>query len=261
MPPLLPPPAQTAPIDTPTMVAALEQMANCYPVHPMGELTRGQPYKVLVACVLSLRTKDEVSIPASERLFQLADTPETMVRLTPEQIEQAIFPVGFYRTKARSILEFSQALLDHHQGHVPSTIDELLTLKGVGRKTANLVVGLGHELPAICVDIHVHRICNRMGYLQTQTPEQTEMVLRQTLPQPYWNSINTLLVLHGQQTCKPIGPRCDVCPVAHRCAQVNVKPRAATGGASKSKPKAKTSKRKTTSKPSIGSTKTPESKA
>lgn len=204
----------------------LEKLAACYDVHPMGELTKNNPYKVLVACVLSLRTKDEVMIPASERLFKLADTPAKMVKLDPETIEKLIFPVGFYKTKARSILEFSQKLLDDYAGSVPDTIDELLKLKGVGRKTANLVVGLGHQLPAICVDTHVHRICNRLGYIQTKTPDETEMVLREKLPQPYWLVINTTLVLHGQQICKPIGPRCDICPVANWCQKVDVKPRA-----------------------------------
>jgi endonuclease-3 len=213
-------------MDTETMGRVLDVLANTYEVHPMGELTQQDPYKVLVACVLSLRTKDEVTIPASERLFAMADTPENMVKLSAEMIEKLTFPVGFYKTKARTILEFSQKLLDDFEGKVPKTIDELLTFKGVGRKTANLVVGLGHGLPAICVDTHVHRICNRMGYIQTQTPEETETVLRAKLPLPYWNIINTMLVLHGQQTCKPIGPRCDVCPVAECCAQIDVKPRA-----------------------------------
>lgn len=207
------------------MGQVLDTLAACYDFHPMGELTQNNPYKVLVACVLSLRTKDEVTMPASERLFAVADTPEKMAKLEPETIEKLVFPVGFYKTKARSIIEFSQKLLDDFDGRVPDTIDELLTLKGVGRKTANLVVGLGHQLPAICVDTHVHRICNRLGYIETTTPDETEMVLRTKLPPAYWKTINTIMVLHGQQICKPIGPRCDVCPVAQWCAKVNVKPR------------------------------------
>ncbi|MCE3236068.1 MAG: endonuclease [Vampirovibrio sp.] len=223
--------SQTASVERPFLDAnvmghILETLNGAYDLHPMGELTRNNPYKVLVACVLSLRTKDEVMIPASERLFVVADTPEKMVRLAPETIEKLVYPVGFYKTKAQSIIDFSQKLLDEFGGQVPNTIDELLTLKGVGRKTANLVVGLGHGLPAICVDTHVHRICNRLGYLQTKTPEETEMVLRNKLPQPYWSVINTVMVLHGQQTCKPIGPRCDVCPVETLCQKVDVKPRA-----------------------------------
>src|SRR5690606_29628638 len=144
-----------------------------------------------------LRTKDEVTMPASERLFALADTPQNMVKLSAETVAQAIFPVGFYKTKAQTIIDFSQKLLDDFNGQVPDTIEALLTLKGVGRKTANLVVGLGHGLPAICVDTHVHRICNRLGYIATQTPDETEAVLRAKLPLPYWNIINTMLVLHG----------------------------------------------------------------
>ncbi len=213
-------------MDAITIGRVLDCLAACYDVHPMGELTRHNPYKVLVACVLSLRTKDEVTIPASERLFALADTPQKMVTLDAQTIEKLVFPVGFYKTKAQTILDFSRKLLDDYNGQVPNTIDELLQFKGVGRKTANLVVGLGHGLPAICVDTHVHRICNRLGYIVTKTPEETEMTLRAKLPAPYWNIINTVLVLHGQQTCKPIGPRCDVCPVAADCAKVDVKPRA-----------------------------------
>lgn len=212
-------------MDSKTMGAILDTLENYYDFHPMGELTRNNPYKVLVACVLSLRTKDEVMIPASERLFAVADTPEKIVELSPETIEKLVYPVGFYKTKAQNIIDFSHKLLDEFGGQVPNTIDELLTLKGVGRKTANLVVGLGHGLPAICVDTHVHRICNRLGYIQTKTPEETEMVLRAKLPQPYWSVINTVMVLHGQQTCKPIGPRCDVCPVESLCHKVDVKPR------------------------------------
>ncbi len=213
-------------MDTYTMCQVLEVLTTCYDFHPMGELTQHNPYKVLVACVLSLRTKDEVTMPASERLFDLADTPQKMVKLPVQTISELIYPVGFYKTKAQSILDFSQKLLDDFGGEVPNTIEALLTLKGVGRKTANLVVGLGHQLPAICVDVHVHRICNRLGYIQTQNPDQTEMVLRGKLPGQYWNLINTLMVLHGQQVCRPIGPRCDICPVATLCQKVDVKPRA-----------------------------------
>ncbi len=218
--------ASACPMDTHTMCQVLETLTRTYHYHPMGELTQHDPYRVLVACVLSLRTKDEVTMPASERLFALADTPEKMVTLPVSQIAELIYPVGFYKTKAQSIWDFSQKLLDDFGGVTPKTIEELLTLKGVGRKTANLVVGLGHGLPAICVDIHVHRICNRLGYVQTQTPDETEMVLRQILPGPYWSVINTMMVLHGQQICRPIGPHCDVCPVANFCCKVNVKPRA-----------------------------------
>jgi endonuclease-3 len=210
-------------ISNEVMGEILDTLQACYPVHPMGELTRNQPYKVLVACILSLRTKDEVTIPASKRLFAVADTPEKMVALTPDAIEKLIFPTGFYKTKAQNILEFSQRLLDEYGGQVPDTIEELMKFKGVGRKTANLVVGLGFGLPAICVDTHVHRIVNRLGYLRTKTPEETEMALRAKLPARYWTVINTILVLHGQQTCKPIGPRCEICPVNRQCVFGRIK--------------------------------------
>lgn len=212
-------------MDNNTMCQVLEVLANTYDFHPMGELTQHDPYKVLVACVLSLRTKDEVTMPASERLFAHADTPAKMVTMPVETVAELIYPVGFYKTKAQSIIDFSKKLLDDFDGEVPGSIEELLTLKGVGRKTANLVVGLGHQLPAICVDVHVHRICNRMGYIQTRTPDETEMKLREILPAPYWNVINTMMVLHGQQICRPIGPRCDICPVFAQCCKVDVKPR------------------------------------
>ncbi len=212
-------------MSTQTMGQVLEILQGVYDVHPMGELTRGNPYKVLVACVMSLRTKDEMTIPLAEKLFQVADTPQKMLRLSVDELARLIYPVGFYKTKAASILEFSRKIIDDYGGQVPDTVEELLNLKGVGRKTANLVVGLGHGLPAVCVDVHVHRICHRLGYLNTRTPDDTEMALRARLPQHYWNVINTMLVLHGQQVCKPIGPCCDICPVARLCHKIDVKPR------------------------------------
>lgn len=205
----------------------LDTLSATYDVHPMDELTRQNPYKVLMACILSLRTKDETMIPASERLFSVADTPQKMVRLTAAAIQKLIFPVGFYKTKSQTLIDISQRLIDEYDSIVPNTIDELLTFKGVGRKTANLVVGLGYRLPAICVDVHVHRICNRIGYLQTKNPEETEMALREKLPGAYWHVINKVMVLHGQQICKPIGARCDICPIAKDCQKIDVKARKA----------------------------------
>jgi endonuclease-3 len=221
----------------------ISKMLDCldktYQYHPMADITRQDPYKVLVACILSLRTKDEVSIPASERLFLLADTPEKMVTLSPEVIQETVFPVGFYRNKSHTILDASQKLLEDFEGQVPASIDALLTLKGVGRKTANLVVGLGHGLPAICVDTHVHRICNRFGYLTSKTPDETEMILRDKLPTSHWAIINKVMVLHGQQCCKPIGPRCDVCPIEQDCQKIDVKPRPTKAVKNSAKPKEK----------------------
>lgn len=181
------------------------------------------PFRVLIACLLSLRTKDETTGPASDRLFALADTPEHMSRLDPRQIERAIFPVGFYRTKARVVLGVSRDLIARFDSRVPSSIDALLTLKGVGRKTANLVVTQGFGKPGICVDTHVHRISNRLGYVKTRNPEETEMALRAKLPRRYWIGYNDLLVSFGQNVCLPVSPRCSACPVHAWCPRVGVK--------------------------------------
>jgi endonuclease-3 len=180
------------------------------------------PFRVLIACILSLRTQDSTTGPAAERLFALANSPRTMLRLTPTRIERAIYPVGFYRTKARVILGVCRDLLERFEGQVPADIDALLTLKGVGRKTANLVVTMGYGLPGICVDTHVHRISNRWGYVKTRTPEQTELALRARLPPRFWIGYNDLLVSFGQNICGPLSPRCSVCPVATLCPRVGV---------------------------------------
>ena len=181
------------------------------------------PFRVLIACILSLRTQDTTTGPASERLFARGDTPRTMLRLTPREIEGLIYPVGFYRTKARVVLGICRDLLTRFGGRVPDEIDALLTLKGVGRKTANLVVTMGFGKPGICVDTHVHRISNRLGYVRTRDPEATEMALRAKLPRRYWIGYNDLLVAFGQNVCAPISPRCSVCPVRMLCRRVGVK--------------------------------------
>jgi endonuclease-3 len=180
------------------------------------------PFRVLIACLLSLRTQDSTTGPAAARLFALADTPAAMLRLRASTIERAIYPVGFYRTKARVILGLCRALLERFGGRVPDDIDTLLTLDGVGRKTANLVVTLGFNKPGICVDTHVHRISNRLGYVRTRTPEETEMALRAKLPRHYWIGYNDLLVAFGQNICVPISPRCSQCPVRDLCRRVGV---------------------------------------
>ena len=182
----------------------------------------GDPFRVLIACILSLRTQDTTTGPASARLFAVADTPENLLRLSPRRIEQLIFPVGFYHTKARVILGICRDLLDRFGGRVPDEIDDLLTLKGVGRKTANLVVTMGYGKPGICVDTHVHRISNRLGYVKTKTPEETEMALRATLPRRYWIGYNDLLVSFGQNICQPVSPKCSECPVRGQCARIGV---------------------------------------
>jgi endonuclease-3 len=177
---------------------------------------------VLVACILSLRTQDSTTGPAAARLFAVADTPSAMQRLPPRAIERLIYPVGFYRTKARVILGLCRDLLARFGGRVPDDIDALLTLNGVGRKTANLVVTMGYGKPGICVDTHVHRISNRLGYVRTRDPEATEMALRARLPRRYWIGYNDLLVAFGQNVCTPISPRCSTCPVSVLCRRVGV---------------------------------------
>ena len=183
------------------------------------------PFKVLISCILSLRTQDSTTAQASRRLFALADSPETMVRLSAKKIEQVIFPVGFYRTKAKTILEICRNLNENYRGRVPDEIHELLKFKGVGRKTANLVVTLGYNKPGICVDTHVHRISNRWGYIKTTSPEKTEVALRGKLPKKYWIEYNNLLVNFGQHLCRPISPICSQCPVKRYCRQLGVEVR------------------------------------
>ena len=182
----------------------------------------GDPFKVLVSCILSLRTQDKTTAAASERLFALAGTPTDLSALPTETIEQAIYPVGFYRVKAAQIKDICRLLQEKYAGRVPDEIDELLTFKGVGRKTANLVVTLGYGKPGICVDTHVHRICNRWGYVQTKTPEQTEFALRGKLPRYYWLVINDLLVTFGQNQCLPVSPLCSTCQLSKMCDRVGV---------------------------------------
>jgi len=180
------------------------------------------PFRVLIACILSLRTQDATTGPAAARLFAVADTPAAMLRLPARRIAQLIYPVGFYRTKARVILGLCRDLLERFAGRVPDDIDALLTLKGVGRKTANLVVTMGFNKPGICVDTHVHRISNRLGYVRTRNPEETEMALRARLPRRFWIGYNDLLVSFGQNVCTPLSPRCSTCPVRALCRRVGV---------------------------------------
>lgn len=180
------------------------------------------PFRILISCLLSLRTKDKTTGEASARLFALADTPRMLLKLPLRRIERAIFPVGFYRTKAKSIHQICRRLLDVYGGVVPDSIDEVVTLSGVGRKTANLVVTVGYGKPGICVDIHVHRICNRWGYVKTKTPEDTEQALRRKLPKQYWITLNDLLVPYGQNLCQPVSPFCSHCKLMDYCDRVGV---------------------------------------
>jgi endonuclease-3 len=182
----------------------------------------GSPFKVLISCLISLRTKDEVTALASARIFARAETAEAMAGLSVDEIAQLIYPAGFYHTKAEQIAQISRRLVDEFHGIVPDEIDDLLQFKGVGRKTANLVVTLGFGKLGICVDTHVHRICNRLGYVSTQTPDETEKVLRRQLPPEYWVEINDLLVAFGQNHCHPVSPRCSTCKLSEICSRVGV---------------------------------------
>ncbi len=180
------------------------------------------PFKVLISTMISLRTKDDVTRESSRKLYALADTPEAMLELSEETIAQAIFPAGFYKTKARDILAASRRIVEEFGGEVPKDIDTLTTFRGVGRKTANLVLTLGFALPGICVDTHVHRICNRWGYVRTKNPDETEQRLRKKLPKPYWIPINDLLVTYGQNLCVPVSPWCSKCELSELCRKVGV---------------------------------------
>ncbi len=183
---------------------------------------RRDPFHVLISTILSLRTKDDVTRLASKRLFERAGAPEEILKLSEEEIEKLIYPVGFYKTKAHNILGVCLEILNTYSGRVPDEIDVLLKLKGVGRKTANLVLTLGYGKPGICVDTHVHRVSNRLGYVKTKTPEETEMALRRKLPQQYWIEYNDLLVTWGQNICRPISPFCSKCKIEPYCRKVGV---------------------------------------
>jgi endonuclease-3 len=184
---------------------------------------RHDPYETLISCLLSLRTKDETTAAASARLFALARSPRAMLRVPRRTIERAIYPVGFYRTKARTIVELSRTLVERHGGAVPDTLESLLELNGVGRKTANLVLTLAFRKYGICVDTHVHRISNRWGYVKTRDPHETEMRLRERLPRRHWRTYNDLLVAFGQNLCHPTSPWCSRCPLGALCARADVK--------------------------------------
>ncbi len=175
------------------------------------------PFIILISTVLSQRTKDKITERASERLFNKARTPYDILKLKVEEIEELIYPVGFYKIKARRIKEISRKLIEEYNGKVPDNLEELLKIEGVGRKTANLVITLGFNKDGICVDTHVHRISNRIGYVNTETPFETEMELRKKLPKKYWKIYNDLLVTWGQNICKPVKPLCEKCAISRYC--------------------------------------------
>ena len=175
------------------------------------------PFKVLICCILSLRTNDLTTYPCSLRMLELGTKPEDFLNIDVDLLAKAIYPVGFYKNKAQQILDISKEIVEKHDGKVPDTIEDLVKFKGVGRKTANLVMAKGFGKPAICVDVHVHRISNRLGWVTTKNPEETEMELRKLLPVKYWLDINTILVTFGQNLCKPQKPMCPTCPVKDYC--------------------------------------------
>ncbi len=175
------------------------------------------PFKILIATILSLRTKDQITAKASENLFKVADTPEKIIKLTEEEIQKLIYPVGFYKNKAKIIKDISKIIIEKYNSKVPDSLEELLSLKGVGRKTANLVLSEGFNKPAICVDTHVHRISNRLKLVNTKTPEETEFQLMEKIPKKYWKDINFIFVAFGQTICKPVKPKCTECPINDYC--------------------------------------------
>ena len=192
------------------------------PIVTLTAETYHDPFRVLISTILSLRTQDTTTAKVSKRLFELADNPQDMLKLSVKEIEKVIYPIGFYKTKARTIRYLCRELIDKYKSRVPDELEELLKLKGVGRKTANLVVTLGYGKPGVCVDTHVHRISNRLGYIKTKTPFETEMLLRKKLPKKYWIEYNDLLVSFGQHLCRPISPWCSVCPIESYCDKVGV---------------------------------------
>jgi endonuclease III len=220
---LIPPREERAP-DIHKIIAILRSEIRNMNVPIVTEISHRSrdPFHVLISTILSLRTKDEVTRQAATRLLEKARGPEDLLRLPEEDIARLIFPVGFYKTKAKTLKQICRDLIDNYGGKVPGDLDELLKLKGVGRKTANLVVTLAFHKPGICVDTHVHRVSNRLGYVKTKTPEQTEIALRKKLPEEYWIEYNDLLVTWGQNICRPISPFCSRCAVLPYCRQVGV---------------------------------------
>lgn len=213
----------SSPADVLRRIGRAMRGMNELAVEKISEATREDPFQVLIATLLSAQTKDAVTHAASTRLFAAADTPAAMVRLSEARIRTLIYPVSFYRTKAVHVRAACRKILDDYGGHVPDTMEGMLTLPGVGRKTANLVLILSHaSRDNICVDTHVHRIANRLGWIQTRTPDQSEQALYRVVPRRYWAEVNLRLVTWGQNICRPVYPRCAVCVVADVCPRIGV---------------------------------------
>ena len=207
---------------TKVMDRVMRRLSSSYEIDRFVRINGPDPFRILIGCVISLRTKDEVSYAATDRLFERASSPETMSKVRQATIAKLIYPAGFYNRKAEQIRQISRILVAEYGGRVPDSLESLLKLPGVGRKTANLVVTLGFGKPGICVDVHVHRISNRLGWVETSHPDETEQVLRAILPRRHWIPINETLVRHGQQICKPISPICSICPIEADCPKTAV---------------------------------------
>lgn len=204
---------------------ALEKQFKSYPA-PVVDLIEAQtkdPFKILVTTMLSARTKDQTTSEVAHRLFETVNKPADLNKYTVEELEKMVYPVGFFRNKARYLKELPKVLKKEFNSIIPEEIDNLIKLPGVGRKTANLVRTIAFKKPAICVDVHVHRICNRFGYIKTKTPFETEMALRGKLPKKYWININSYLVAFGQNHCTPLNPKCSTCTIYIECERVGVK--------------------------------------
>ncbi len=205
--------------DIPTVNRALKKEfeAKQAPIMELIAVQTADPFRILVGTILSARTKDACTAAACARLFNKITTPDGLEKISQAELEELIYPVGFFRNKARHLKQLPGVLKEKFNGVIPSTIEELCELPGVGRKTANLVMALGFDTPAICVDVHVHRICNRLGLLATKNPYETEMKLREILPQRYWITWNSYLVSFGQTRCAPRNPNCEGCPIKSHC--------------------------------------------
>ena len=210
--------------DINTIIRILKKELDVGTMPIVSHLAENQrdPFVILISTLLSLRTKDEVTAVATDRLFELASTPEEMLKVSLDKIAKTIYPVGFYRVKAKNIHHTCRELINRFNSKVPDNLDDLLSIKGVGRKTANLVVSLAYGKDAICVDTHVHRISNRLGYVKTKTPDETEFALRKKLPRRHWIIYNTVMVAFGRKTCKPVSPLCSLCPINKYCDRVGV---------------------------------------
>lgn len=193
------------------------------PIIDLMAVQNDSPYRVLVATILSTRTKDETTAKSSKKLFEVADNFDDLEKLSEKEIADLIFPVGFYNEKAKNLKQIPKIIREKFNGEIPQTIDQLLELPGVGRKVANLILIIAFKIPAMCVDTHVHRIFNRFGYIKTKNPTETEFALRKKLPEKYWMTINGYMVSYGQDICKPISPKCDICKISDYCKKVGVK--------------------------------------